>query len=92
MSPWITFISRAALAAAIAFAPGSGWAAPEAGPSKDTAAKVGTSAAASKATKCAELKKKIADYKAAEAAAKGGKVAGSETIKSDIVWVQNNCN
>ncbi len=48
--------------------------------------------AASKASKCAQLKKKIADYKAAEAAAKGAKVSGSETIKSDIVWVQANCN
>jgi hypothetical protein len=93
MPHWITLISGITLAAGIAFAPSSAWAAPDGGvPPKDSAAKVGTAAAASKATKCAQLKKKIADYKAAEAAAKGAKVSGSETIKSDIVWVQANCN
>ena len=93
MRYWITLISGLTLAAGVAIAPASASAAPDGGGApKDTAVKVGNSAAATKAMKCAELKKKIADYKAAEAAAKGAKVPGSETIKSDIVWVQNNCN
>lgn len=80
-------------AALLAFAPVSAWAAGDG--SVVPSSKAGTpagSAAATKVQKCAETKKKIADYEAAAAAApKGAKVSGAETIKSDISWYKSNC-
>lgn len=48
-----------------------------------------STAAASKATRCAELKKRIDAFEAAKA--KGTKGAGEETIKQDIAWYRDNC-
>lgn len=80
------------LSALLALAPTVSSAAGDGSVVPSNANKQGTTAAASKVQKCAETKKKIADYEAAAAAApKGAKVSGSETIKSDISWYKSNC-
>jgi hypothetical protein len=86
-------ISRAALACAAALAPCLAGAATEAGGTTGTTSPTpAPNAALSKAMKCQQLKKRIADYEAAKAAApKGAKIPGSETIKADIYWTMNNC-
>ena len=78
----------------LAFAPATTWAAGD-GSVKPGAANTpaASTAASSKTQKCAETKKKIADYEAAAASApKGAKVSGSETIKSDMSWYKSNCS
>ena len=54
-----------------------------------TTVKPGANNAVLKATQCAEVKKRIAAY---QAAPKGQKNPGDETIKKDIAWYQANCN
>lgn len=87
-----TLTTAGGIAALLLFASATAWAAGDSGTPSSTAAKPGQAQAESKAQKCAETKKKIADYEAAAAAApKGAKVSGSETIKSDIAWYRSNC-
>lgn len=76
----------ACLAVALACLPAAASANTE---SKPGAKSPASTQAVSKAQRCAELRKKIAAYN--EAAKKGGKPAGSETIKQDIAWVKDNC-
>lgn len=84
--------SAVCLSALLALAPTVSSAAGDGSVVPSNATKPGAAAAASKAQKCAETKKKIADYESAAAAApKGAKVSGSETIKSDMSWYKSNC-
>jgi len=83
-------ISHAALACAAALASCLAAAATETGGTTGTTSPTpAPNAALSKAMKCKQLKKRIADYEAAKA--KGTSIPGSETIKSDIYWTMNNC-
>lgn len=81
------------LALGTAAAPTAGWTATEPAGGTKAAGSTPAANAGTKAQECAKVKKKIADYEAAAAAApKGAKVPGGESIKSDIAWYKSNCS
>lgn len=89
-----TSLAAIGAVALLALSPVSAWAAGDGSvvPS-NKAGSPAAAAATTKAQKCAETKKKIADYESAAAAApKGAKVSGAESIKSDISWYKSNCS
>ena len=81
-------VTVVAMAWAVALVATPSWAAGDSGKPATTATTQNTTAAAAKVQRCAELKKKIAEF---QAAPKGTKPPGSETIKQDIAWYQENC-
>lgn len=88
MQPTTNVLAAVVLAWSVALTAFPAWAAKEAGKEGTSATAPGTTATASKLQRCAELKKKIAEF---QAAPKGSKPPGAETIKQDIAWYQDNC-
>ncbi len=88
-----TSFTAIGVAMMVGLAPALAWAAGDGSVVPSNSTKAAAPAASSKSQKCAETKKKIADYESAAAAApKGAKVSGSETIKSDMSWYKSNCS
>ena len=88
MQPKTMLSAIVVVACNLAFASALAWAAGDTAKQGTSATQQNTTAAASKVQRCAELKKKIAEF---QAAPKGSKPPGSETIKQDIAWYQENC-